>query len=166
MSKRLGRVIISTKKAPAAIGPYNQAVQVIIVYVSGKVFVKDLLGFERLAGPKLLVLTTRSIRYSPVFHRFLLFDYTTFALMSWKCLMISLYLFLGQGTTLTISVTCKAYQKCKPLFNVSSMMRCWPDSSPTAINIDANAVGILVCFTYLKTLKMVPTVAMSDARHK
>ena len=28
MSGRLGRVIITTKKAPAAIGPYNQAVQV------------------------------------------------------------------------------------------------------------------------------------------
>ena len=28
MAARAGRVIISTKKAPAAIGPYNQAVQV------------------------------------------------------------------------------------------------------------------------------------------
>eukprot|EP00088_Acartia_fossae_P009964 TRINITY_DN14888_c0_g1_i1.p1 TRINITY_DN14888_c0_g1~~TRINITY_DN14888_c0_g1_i1.p1 ORF type:complete len:137 (+),score=35.83 TRINITY_DN14888_c0_g1_i1:31-441(+) len=38
MSKRLGRVIISTKKAPAAIGPYNQAVQVDnTLYVSGQI---------------------------------------------------------------------------------------------------------------------------------
>jgi len=37
-SKRLGRVIISTKKAPAAIGPYNQAVQVdSTLYVSGQI---------------------------------------------------------------------------------------------------------------------------------
>jgi hypothetical protein len=28
MSGPLGRIIIATKKAPAAIGPYNQAVQV------------------------------------------------------------------------------------------------------------------------------------------
>ena len=30
MAARAGRIIISTKKAPAAIGPYNQAVQVCI----------------------------------------------------------------------------------------------------------------------------------------
>jgi len=34
----LGRIIITTKKAPAAIGPYNQAVQVDnTVYVSGQI---------------------------------------------------------------------------------------------------------------------------------
>ncbi|XP_023331751.1 2-iminobutanoate/2-iminopropanoate deaminase isoform X2 [Eurytemora carolleeae] len=38
MAARAGRVIISTKKAPAAIGPYNQAVQVDnTLYVSGQI---------------------------------------------------------------------------------------------------------------------------------
>ncbi len=42
MSRPLGRIIISTKRAPAAIGPYNQAVQVNINLFSSHLLLSNL----------------------------------------------------------------------------------------------------------------------------